>query len=130
MNIHFIGIGGIGLSALARFLKYSGHNISGSDIKSTPITRKLENEGIKINIPHSASAICGQDLIIYSAAITHTNTERLEADKQNLNVMPRKEALPIILKDTKNYCICQNIIDHEFIFHCARFFETIYHVIL
>ena len=106
MNIHFIGIGGIGLSALARFLKYSGHNISGSDIKSTPITRKLENEGIKINIPHSASAICGQDLIIYSAAITHTNTERLEADKQNLNVMPRKEALPIILKDTKNYCIC------------------------
>jgi UDP-N-acetylmuramate--alanine ligase len=106
VNIHFIGIGGIGLSALARFLKYSGHNISGSDIKSTPITRKLENEGIKINIPHSASAICGQDLIIYSAAITHTNTERLEADKQNLNVMPRKEALPIILKDTKNYCIC------------------------
>ena len=106
MNIHFIGIGGIGLSALARFLKYSGHNVSGSDIKSTPITRKLENEGIKINIPHNASAICGQDLIIYSAAITHTNTERLEADKQNLNVMPRKEALPIILKDTKNYCIC------------------------
>jgi UDP-N-acetylmuramate--alanine ligase len=106
VNIHFIGIGGIGLSALARFLKYSGHNVSGSDIKSTPITRKLENEGIKINIPHNASAICGQDLIIYSAAITHTNTERLEADKQNLNVMPRKEALPIILKDTKNYCIC------------------------
>jgi len=106
MKIHFIGIGGIGLSALARFLKYSGHSVSGSDIKSTPITKELEQEGIKLNIPHNANAICGQDLIIYSAAVTHTNTERLEADKQNLNVMPRKEALPIILKDTQNYCIC------------------------
>ncbi|VAY87430.1 UDP-N-acetylmuramate--alanine ligase [hydrothermal vent metagenome] len=106
MRIHFIGIGGIGLSALARFLKYSGHDISGSDIKSTPITKTLEEENIKINIPQSASAICGQDLIIYSAAITNTNTERLEATRQKLNVMARKEALPIILKDTQNYCVC------------------------
>ena len=106
MRVHFIGIGGIGLSALARFLKYSGHEVSGSDIKSTPITKELEKEGIKVNIPQSADAIDGQDLIIYSAAVTHTNTERLEADKQGLNVMPRKEALPIILKDTQNYCVC------------------------
>jgi len=106
MRIHFIGIGGIGLSALARFLKHSGHEVSGSDVKSTPITQKLEDEGIVVNIPQSSDAINGQDLVIYSAAVTHTNTERLEADKQNLNVMPRKEALPIILKDTKNYCIC------------------------
>ncbi len=106
MNIHFIGIGGIGLSALASFLKYSGHNISGSDIKSTPITQSLENNGIKITIPHSASAICGQDLVIYSAAVTATNTERLEAVKQGLKILPRKDALPIILKDTQNYCVC------------------------
>jgi UDP-N-acetylmuramate--alanine ligase len=106
MRVHFIGIGGIGLSALARFLKYSGHQVSGSDVKSTPITKKIEEEGIPVNIPQSADAINGQDLVIYSAAVTHTNTERLEADKQNLNIMPRKEALPIILKDTQNYCIC------------------------
>ena len=106
MRVHFIGIGGIGLSALARFLKYSGHEVSGSDIKNTPITKKLEDEGIVVNVPHSADAIDAQDLVIYSAAVTHTNTERLEADKQGLTVMPRKEALPIILKDTQNYCIC------------------------
>ena len=105
MRVHFIGIGGIGLSALARFLKYSGHEVSGSDVKSTPITKKLEEEGIIINIPQSADAINTQDLVIYSAAVTHTNTERLEADKQGLTVMPRKEALPIILSDTKNYCV-------------------------
>ncbi len=106
MRVHFIGIGGIGLSALARFLKHNGHEVSGSDVKQTPITNKLEEEGILINIPQSANAINAQDLVIYSAAVTHTNTERLEADKQGLTVMPRKEALSIILKDTQNYCVC------------------------
>ena len=106
MNVHFIGIGGIGLSALARFMKYSGHNVSGSDIKQTPITEQLEKEGIKVTIPHSKNAIYGQDLVIYSAAVTSTNTERLEAKIQNLNIMSRKEALPTILKDTINYSIC------------------------
>ncbi len=106
MRIHFIGIGGIGLSALARFLKHSGHTVSGSDIKSTPITKKLEEEGIVVNIPQSADAIKSQDLVIYSAAVTHTNTERMESDKQKLTILSRKDALPIILKDTKNYNIC------------------------
>jgi UDP-N-acetylmuramate--alanine ligase len=106
VKVHFIGIGGIGLSALARFMKYSGHTVSGSDIKSTPITKGLEDEGIKVTIPHSADAICGQDLVIYSAAVTNTNTERLEANNQNLKVYSRKDALPIILKNTQNYCIC------------------------
>ncbi len=106
MKVHFIGIGGIGLSALARFLKHSGHEVSGSDVKNTPITKKLETEDIKVNIPQSAEVIDSQDLVIYSAAVTHTNTERLEADRKLLNVLPRKEALPIILKDTTNYCIC------------------------
>lgn len=106
MKVHFIGIGGIGLSALARFLNFRGYEVSGSDVKSTPITQGLKSEGIKITIPHCASAIDCQDLIVYSAAITSTNTERLEAAKQHLTIMPRKDALPIIMKDTKNYCIC------------------------
>ena len=77
MKVHFIGIGGIGLSALARFLNFRGYEVSGSDVKSTPITQGLKSEGIKITIPHCASAIDCQDLIVYSAAITSTNTERL-----------------------------------------------------
>ncbi|MDZ7933481.1 MAG: Mur ligase domain-containing protein [Emticicia sp.] len=47
MKVHFIGIGGIGLSALARFLNFDGQEISGSEMKSSPITKALENEGIK-----------------------------------------------------------------------------------
>jgi UDP-N-acetylmuramate--alanine ligase len=106
MKVHFIGIGGIGLSALARFMQYTGHEVSGSDIKSTPITKKLEEEGVKINIPHSASAINNQDIVIYSAAVTNTNTERMEAHNQKLAILPRREALRIILNDTINYSIC------------------------
>jgi len=106
MRVHFIGIGGIGLSALARFLQYRGYEVSGSDIKSTPITDELIKEGIKVNIPQDGSAIDGQDLVIYSAAVQNHNVEILEAKKQELLLLPRKEALSIIMQKTTNYCVC------------------------
>ena len=106
MKIHFIGIGGIGLSALARFLNNSGHNISGSDIKSTVITKQLSNENININIPHNKDAIKHQDIVIYSAAILENNDELTEARHQNIKVMSRKEALPTILGNKKNFSVC------------------------
>ncbi len=106
MRVHFIGIGGIGLSALARFMQYSGHIVSGSDIKHTPITKKLEFEGIKVTIPQKSDAIDGQDLVIYSAAVLNNNCEVQEAKKQQLLLLSRKDALSIIMQKTKNYCVC------------------------
>lgn len=106
MRVHFIGIGGIGLSALARFLQYRGYEVSGSDVKSTPITQELEKEGIKVSIPQSAEAISGQDLVIYSAAVQNHNVEIQEAKRQELLLLPRKEALSIIMQKTTNYCVC------------------------
>ena len=106
MRVHFIGIGGIGLSALARFLQYRGYKVSGSDVKSTPITKELEKEGIVVNIPQCPDAIQGQDLIIYSAAVQNNNVEIQEAKKQELVLLPRKEALSVIMQKTTNYCIC------------------------
>ena len=106
MRVHFIGIGGIGLSALARFLQYRGYKVSGSDVKSTPITKELEKEGITVTIPQCASAISGQDLVIYSAAVQDHNVEIQEAKKQELVLLPRKEALSVIMQKTTNYCVC------------------------
>ena len=106
MKVHFIGIGGIGLSALARFLQYRGYTVSGSDVKSTPITKELEKEGINVTIPQCSSAIQGQDLVIYSAAVQNDNVEILEAKKQELVLLPRKEALSVIMQKTTNYCVC------------------------
>ena len=74
MKIHFIGIGGIGLSALAKFLANDGHQISGSDIKQTEITNDLAlNFGAKITIPHHEDAVEGELRIIFqNLIITHT----------------------------------------------------------
>jgi UDP-N-acetylmuramate--alanine ligase len=106
MKIHFIGIGGIGLSALARFLNNSGHSVSGSDIAPTSITEQLATENITITIPHAKDAINNQDLIIYSAAVTSDNVELLSAKEQGIKILSRKEALPTILGDKKNFNVC------------------------
>jgi UDP-N-acetylmuramate--alanine ligase len=105
MKIHFIGIGGIGLSALARFLNHNGHEISGSDMKSTPITQQLQAEGICVSCPQMASNIKDPEIVIYSAAVTDENPELIESRIKQIRTLSRKEALPIILGDKKNYCV-------------------------
>lgn len=106
MKVHFIGIGGIGLSALARFLSNDGHEVCGSDMKSSPITKELVNEGIKVSCPQDSSNISDDlDLVVYSAAVTDENPELIEARLKQIRTLSRKEALPIILGDKKNYCV-------------------------
>lgn len=104
-TIHFIGIGGIGLSALARFLKFRGYNITGSDMKESPITQTLQDEGIVVNTPQSAKNIINQDIVIYSAAVKDTNPEIIEAKKKGMLILSRKEALPFVLKDKKVFAV-------------------------
>ncbi len=104
-KIHFIGIGGIGMSALARFLQKNGYEISGSDMKESPITKLLEKEGIKINIPHSKDVIKDQDIVIHSAIIKDDNSEIIEAKKKGMLVLSRKDALPFILKGKKLFAV-------------------------
>lgn len=104
-KIHFIGIGGIGISALARFLKEQGFEISGSDIKESKTTKELEKEGISIKIPHHKDNVKNVDLVVYSAAIKEDNEELLSAKEQNISTLSRKEALPMILKDKRVFAV-------------------------
>lgn len=104
-KIHFIGIGGIGISALARFLKEQGFEISGSDIKESKTTKELEKEGINIKIPHHKDNVKNMDLVVYSAAIKEDNEELLSAKEQNISTLSRKEALPMILKDKRVFAV-------------------------
>jgi UDP-N-acetylmuramate--alanine ligase len=106
MKIHFIGIGGIGISGLAKFMLAQGHEVSGSDISETAITRKLEEMGIPLTIPHDASAITDQDLVVHSAIIRPDNVEVIAANEKNIEVLARREALPMIVKDKKVYAVC------------------------
>lgn len=81
MKIHFIGIGGIGVSALARYYLAKGYSVSGSDLTSSEITQALEKEGVKIHIgKHSRKNLPkGVDLIIYSPAVKKSNPEFLKS---------------------------------------------------
>jgi UDP-N-acetylmuramate--alanine ligase len=105
MKIHFIGIGGIGISGLAQYMHYKGHEISGSDIKDTIITKKLRDMGIKVSVPHTAEAIKDQDLVIHSAIIRPDNPEVVAAKAKGIEVLARREALPKILNDKKVYSV-------------------------
>lgn len=105
-KVHFIGIGGIGLSALARYLKQEGYTISGSDIKSTKITTALENEGMCVTIPHNASCVSDQDMVVISAVIKDDNVEVIEARKKGIPVLSRREALVFILKNRRVFSVC------------------------
>ncbi|AJC86600.1 UDP-N-acetylmuramate--L-alanine ligase [Campylobacter sp. RM16704] len=104
-KIHFIGIGGIGISALARFLKEQGFKISGSDIKESKITKELEKEGMSIKIPHHKDNVKNVDLVVYSAAIKEDNEELISAKEQNITTLSRKEVLPMILKDKRVFAV-------------------------
>ena len=104
MHIHFIGIGGIGLSALAKFLSNSGAKISGSDISESEITNDLAiNYNALITIPHHEDAIREPDMVIYSAVIRPNNVEYMAAKKRGIKLLSRKEALKFILKDYEVY---------------------------
>jgi len=105
-KVHFVGIGGIGLSALARYLKQEGYEITGSDIKATKITASLEKEGIPVVIPHDPECITDQDLVIYSAVIKPDNIELVRAREKGMSIMPRREALLFILKNRRVFSVC------------------------
>ncbi|WP_324170884.1 UDP-N-acetylmuramate--L-alanine ligase [Sulfurimonas sp.] len=105
MKIHFIGIGGIGISGLAQYMHYKGHEVSGSDISDTIITKKLRDLGIEVSIAHSGDAITSQDLVIHSAIIRPDNPEIIAAKKKGIEVLARREALLRILNTSKVYSV-------------------------
>lgn len=104
-KVHFIGIGGIGISAIARFLNEKGFIISGSDIKQSAITKDLLAQGMQIFTPHSKEAIKDQDFVIYSAAIKPDNVELLEARARGIECLSRKEALPMVLEGKRVFSV-------------------------
>jgi len=104
-KIHFIGIGGIGLSALARFLHSQGYQVTGSDIKKSSITEGLQKEGIEVCIPHCKEMIRDQDYVVYSAVIKPENIEMTEARRQGKLILSRKEALVFILKEKRVFSV-------------------------
>lgn len=98
-NIHCIGIGGIGLSAIAEILISRGYNVSGSDMKESDITDRLKRDGAKIYIGHRGENVEGADLIVYSAAIAEENPELVRAKELGIPMAGRAELLGILMDE-------------------------------
>ncbi|MBN1913430.1 MAG: UDP-N-acetylmuramate--L-alanine ligase [Candidatus Omnitrophica bacterium] len=96
-HIHFIGIGGIGMSAIAHLLLRSGVKVSGSDLKESAVTRRLKEQGADIFIGHKPENISGADLVVYSSAIKSENPEFRLAGEKGIAVMKRAEALAFLM---------------------------------
>jgi len=99
-KIHFIGIGGIGMSAIAKMFLLEGKSVSGSDTSDSEIISELKKSGAEIFIGHDEKNISKDiDLVIYTIAIAGDNSEFVEAKKRKLNTITYPEALHEISKD-------------------------------
>ncbi|MEW6101425.1 MAG: UDP-N-acetylmuramate--L-alanine ligase [Candidatus Omnitrophota bacterium] len=98
-HYYFIGIGGIGMSGIAKLLLRSGQKVSGSDLKESEITRELKLLGANIFIGHKAQNLNSVDCIVYSSAISEDNPEMIEAKKRHLPILKRAEALAGLMQE-------------------------------
>src|SRR5713101_2285304 len=97
-HLHFTGIGGIGMSGIAEVLLNLGYTISGSDLKTTPITERLAGMGAKVYEGHVAANMAGAKALVVSSAVDEQNPEVQEARRQPIPVIPRGELLAELMR--------------------------------
>jgi UDP-N-acetylmuramate--alanine ligase len=105
MKIHMIGIGGAGMGGIAEVLGSRGHDVTGSDLKESPYTRRLREAGINVYIGHTANQVGDADQVVISTAIPKTNPELLEARRRSIPVIPRAAALAWILEGSRSVAV-------------------------
>src|SRR3974390_3349617 len=97
-RIHFVGIGGIGMSGIAEVLLNLGYRISGSDLKSSAVTERLTSLGATILEGHAATNIAGADVVVTSSAISIDNPEVAEARRLHIPVIARAEMVAELMR--------------------------------
>ena len=91
--VHFVGIGGIGMSGIAEVLHNLGYDVTGSDVKDSETTKRLKDLGIKVYIGHEAENIDNAHVVVVSSAVSGNNPEIIEAKRKFIPVIPRAEML-------------------------------------
>jgi len=104
-KIHFVGIGGVGMSGIAELLLRLGFRVSGSDISESPVLKRLRHNGAEIHVGHRASNIRDQDVVVVSSAIDASNPEIREAQKRRIPVIPRAEMLAELMRLKKGIAV-------------------------
>ncbi|HJV45981.1 MAG TPA: UDP-N-acetylmuramate--L-alanine ligase [Bacillota bacterium] len=104
-HIHFIGIGGYGMSAIARVLVDMGYKVSGSDVARKELTDKLVSRGATVYIGHQSENVSGADVVVYSTDIPKDNVELLEAQNLNIPLIHRSQMLARILNERSGIAV-------------------------
>ncbi len=104
-RVHFIGIGGVGMSGIAEVLCTLGYNVSGSDLHDSPATRQLAAMGARISLGHTAENLADVDVVVISSAIRADNPELLAARAQRIPVVPRAEMLAELMRFRRGIAI-------------------------
>ncbi len=97
-RIHFVGVGGSGMSGIAELLLNLGYVVSGSDEKRSPATDRLAALGVRVEIGHRADHVGGADVVVTSSAVRPTNPEVVEAQRRGVPVIPRAEMLAELMR--------------------------------
>uniref|UniRef100_A0A7C4ES57 UDP-N-acetylmuramate--L-alanine ligase n=1 Tax=Desulfomonile tiedjei TaxID=2358 RepID=A0A7C4ES57_9BACT len=97
-DVHFVGIGGVGMSGIAEILLSLGFRVSGSDLRSSETTQRLASLGAKIWIGHHADHLERADVVVVSSAVSHDNPEVLAAHERRIAVIPRAEMLAELMR--------------------------------
>src|SRR5246127_280716 len=97
-RIHFIGIGGIGMSGIAEILLNLGNTVSGSDLRRTAVTERLASLGATIFEGHAAANAIGADVVVTSSAVNERNPEVIEARRRKIPVIQRAEMLAELMR--------------------------------
>lgn len=96
--IHFVGIGGVGMSGIAEVLLNLGYQVQGSDLKANPVTQRLERLGATIMIGHAAQHVGKADVVVVSSAVSANNPEVVEATERRLPIVQRAEMLGELMR--------------------------------
>lgn len=97
-KIHFVGVGGTGMSGIAEVLANLGYQVSGSDIKKSAVTRRLQDRGVKVFFSHAEGNIEGVDVVVASTAVKKENSEIRGAALRRIPVIPRAEMLAELMR--------------------------------
>ncbi|MBD2870459.1 UDP-N-acetylmuramate--L-alanine ligase [Paenibacillus arenilitoris] len=104
-HVHFIGIGGYGMSAIARVMLEMGYKVTGSDVARQELTEKLAANGASIFIGHQPEHVKGADLVVYSTAISKDDVERKAAEELNIPVLHRAQMLARLMNAGKGVAV-------------------------
>ncbi len=99
-TVHFVGIGGIGMSALAELLIGRGKRVTGSDVKTSPIVERLRTLGVRVGVGHREDAVAGADLVVATSAARLDNPELLEAERRGIPVVKRARLLGWLMSES------------------------------